>query len=350
MNEDALSRRLPTIVDVAERAGVSVSTVSRVLNDKSDVSDRTRAKIQTAIAELEFAPRVSAQRLVGGRSHTVSMLFPKAYGQWSNYELDFLLGAANATSGRNYFFHLAPEVLLPSDFRSLYATGAAEGAILLQITEDDWRVSLAIELGFPCVMIGRTAFDHGLSWVDFDFEGAVGAMMDHLIHTGHRAIGFIGRPAESLTAGLGSSLRLQRGFQDAVDRHSITPYTLASELDPISAGQTALSLIDSSPDITAIVTTTGRSAGGIMHALRSRGLSVPNDISLLTIATPSLAVMTTPELSGVDFPSAELGFHAANVLVRRLDELALGQPHRTERILLPAHLTLRGTTAPVGTR
>ncbi len=350
MSEDAAFRRLPTIVDVAELAGVSVSTVSRVLNDRSDVSPRTRAKIQAAIAELEFAPRVSAQRLVGGRSHTVSMLFPKAYGQWSNYELDFLLGAANATSGRNYFFHLAPETLSPADFRALYASGAAEGAILLQITEDDWRVSLAMELGFPCVMIGRTAFDHGVSWVDFDFEGAVGAMMDHLAHIGHRSIGFIGRPAESLAAGLGSSLRLQRGFQDAVDRLNLVPHTMASDLDPISAGQTALSLIDSAPEITAIVATNGRSAGGIMHALRGRGLRVPDDVSVLTIATPSLAVMTTPELSGVDFPSAELGFHAANVLVRRLDELALGQPQRTERILLPAHLTLRGTTAPVSTR
>lgn len=350
MSNDAASRKLPTIVDVAERAGVSVSTVSRVLNDKADVSERTRAKIQSAIAELDFAPRVSAQRLVGGRSHTVSMLFPRAYGQWSNYELDFLLGAADATSGRNYFFHLAPEVLTPSDFRTLYQSGVAEGAILLQITEDDWRVSLASELRFPCVLIGRTEFDHETSWVDFDFEGAVGAMMDHLVQLGHRTIGFVGRPTASLTGGLGSTIRLQRGFRSAVERHGLTPHSVASELDPVAAGQSALHLLDSTPGLTALVTTSGRSAGGIMQALNSRGVSIPDDVSVLTIATPSLANMTTPALSGVDFPSAELGFHAANVLVRRLDELALGEPQRTERILLPAHLTLRGTTAPVGAR
>lgn len=350
MSESALTKKLPTIVDVAERAGVSVSTVSRVLNDKADVSEATRSKIQKAIAELDFAPRVSAQRLVGGRSHTVSMLFPKAYGQWSNYELDFLLGAAEATSGRNYFFHLAPEVLTPADFRTLYSSGVAEGAILLQITDQDWRVGLATELGFPCVLIGRTAFEHEVSWVDFDFEGAVGAMMDHLVQLGHGKIGFIGRPSASIAAGLGSSLRLQSGYDKAVQRHGLDAHSIASDLDPVAAGQSALHLIDNFPGLSAIVATSGRSAGGIMQALHSRGLRMPDDISLLTIATPSLATMTTPALSGVDFPSAELGFHAANVLVRRLDELALGEPQRTERILLPAHLTLRGTTSPAASR
>lgn len=347
MREISMPRRLPTIVDVAELAGVSVSTVSRVLNEKSDVSDRTRARITTAIAELNFAPRVSAQRLVGGRSHTVLMMFPASYGQWTNYDLDFLLGAADATAGKNYFFNLAPDALTPSDFQNLYMSGLAEGAILMQITENDWRVELATQLQFPCVLIGRTGFAHNTSWVDFDFEGAVGAMMDHLVQTGHRRIGFIGRPRKSVSAGLGSSLRLQHGYDQAVLRHGLNPCSIPSDLDPIAAGQSALHILDTFDGVSAIVTTSGRAAGGAMKALHERGISVPHEISVMTIATPQLADMTTPPMSGVDFPSAQLGFHAANVLVRQLDDLAVGQTQRTEQILLPARLTLRGTTSPV---
>lgn len=347
MSESSPSRRLSTIVDVAERAGVSVSTVSRVLNAKADVAVRTRARITAAIEELNFAPRVTAQQLVGGRSHTVSMMFPSSYGQWTNYDLDFLLGAADATVGKNYFFHLAPDALTPSDFRNLYTSGLAEGAILMQITEDDWRVQLATELQFPCVLIGRTGFSHHISWVDFDFEYAVGSMVDHLVQNGHRQIGFVGRPRESLSAGLGSSLRLQRGYDEAVLRHELTHCSIASDLDPISAGQSALHLVDSFESLSAIITTSGRAAGGIMKALHERGIAVPQQVNVMTIATAALADMTTPPMSGVDFPSAQLGFHAANVLVRQLDDLAHGQTPRTEQILLPAQLTLRGTTSTV---
>lgn len=348
--ESSAPKRLPTIVDVAELAGVSVSTVSRVLNEKSDVSAKTRARITQAIAELNFAPRATAQRLVGGRSHTVSMMFPSSYGRWANYDLDFLLGAADATVGKNYFFHLAPDVATHSDFQNLYMSGLAEGAILMQITENDWRVEFATQLQLPCVLIGRTGFAHNISWVDFDFDGAVGAMIDHLVQTGHRRIGFIGRPRESLSAGLGSSLRLQRGYDQAVLRHGLEPCAVPTDLDPIAAGQSALHILDNFEGVSAIVTTSGRAAGGVMKALHERGISVPHDINVMSIATAQLADMTTPSLSGVDFPSAQLGFHAANVLVRQLDDRAVGQTQRTEQILLPAQLTLRGTTSPVKTR
>ena len=162
---------------------MSVSTVSRVINGRADVSAATRARVVEAIGRLSFAPQVTAQRLAGRRSHTIAMLFPSSYAQRSNHDLDFVLGAAEATSGRDYFFNVATDPLDEPRMRQMFRSGLVEGAILMQITVKDWRVELATREQLPCVLIGRTDTDHPLSWVDFDFEGAVGTMIDHLVAT-----------------------------------------------------------------------------------------------------------------------------------------------------------------------
>lgn len=336
----------PTINDVAAHAGVSVSTVSRVLNGRADVSARTRSRVEQAIEELGFAPRLTAQRLAGARGHTVSLLFPASYAQRSNHELEFVLGAAEATAGRDYFFSMTTDPVTPQGLRSMFRSGLVEGVILMQITEHDWRVDLVRELDLPCVLIGRTADTHGVSWVDFDFETAVGGMLEHLVATGHRRIGFVGRPREMLEAGVGAAVRLQRGYDDAVLRLGLEPHLVPSDLDPLAAGQAALHLVDTVPGLTAIVATHGPAAAGVLHALIGRGLAVPHDVSLLTIATERIAALTVPGLSGVVFPSARLGFEAASVLARQLDDRATGVAPRVEQILLPAHVTLRGSAAP----
>jgi DNA-binding LacI/PurR family transcriptional regulator len=317
-----------------------------VLNGRADVSARTRVRVEQAIDELGFAPRLTAQRLAGARGHTVSLLFPTSYAQRSNHELEFVLGAAEATSGRDYFFSMTTDPVTPTALRSMFRSGLVEGVILLQITEQDWRVDLVRELDLPCVLIGRTADNRGLSWIDFDFETAVGAMLDHLVAVGHRQIGFVGRPREALEAGIGAAVRLQRGYEAAARRLGLEPHAVQSDLDPLAAGQAALHLVDTVPGLTAVVGTHGPAAAGMLHALLDRGLSVPGDVSLMTVATERIAAITVPGMSGVPFPSARLGFEAASSLARQLDDRAAGTAPRVEQILLPAHVTLRGSAAP----
>jgi len=336
-----------TIVDVAERAGVSVSTVSRVLNGKADVADRTRSRVDNAIAELGFAPRITAQRLAGGRSHTVAMMFPSGRDQRADHDIDFVLGAAEATAGRDYYFSLTTQPVSADALVSTFRSGAAEGAIFMQVTLSDWRVDLAERLDLPCVLIGRTDDEHSVSWVDFDFEGAVAAMMDHLVGIGHRDIGLVGRPREMMETGLGSAIRLQRGYDSSVARHGLVPLFANAELEPASAGRAALRMIDEHPEVSAFVVTHAASAVGVVRALASRGLSVPGDMSVMTIGSSRTAALTTPAMSGVDFPSEQLGFQAALALVRELDARAAKQPRQVERTLLPAELVLRASTLPL---
>jgi DNA-binding LacI/PurR family transcriptional regulator len=220
----------------------------------------------------------------------------------------------------------------------------------MQITADDWRVAIAEAEDLPCVLIGRTEVPHRLSWVDFDFEAAAARMVDHLVQLGHRRIGFIGRPRAMLDQRLGSAVRLQQGYADAVLAHGLEPHQVQSDLDPLAAGQAALHLVDTVPGLTALVATHGPASLGILRTLADRGVGVPGDVSVMSIATPRLATLSSPPLSGVDFPSAELGFQAAGALLRQLDDRAAGMPPRTEQLLLPVQVSLRGSAAAPGTR
>lgn len=337
---------MPTIIDVARVAGVSVSTVSRVLNGRSDVSEATRRSVQEAIDRLSFAPRATARRLVSRQSRALSLLFPATYASLSSFDLDFVLGAATATSERDYFFNMVTDALTDTHLLHMYRSGLVDGVILMQILLDDWRVQLLNEQRLPFVAIGRPADTNGLNYIDLDFEGGVTAMVDFLVSLGHRQIAAIGRPHAQVASGLGAAVRAQESFFQAAVRHGIAPIAIATDLNAAAMAQATYHLIDTHPELTAIVTTNGPATVGVLQALRERGRAVPGDISVIAISTDRVAELLTPALTNVRFPSADIGHQAASMLIRRLDERQTGLAARVEQILISPSITMRDTTAP----
>jgi DNA-binding LacI/PurR family transcriptional regulator len=336
----------PTIHDVARAANVSIATVSRVINGRRDVSPGTRQRVEEVVAALGFSPRATARGLAGRRSHTVSMLFPSSYVASSNHDLDFVVGAADATSGLDYFFNLRTDPVDSEGLLGMFRSGLVEGVILMQITLDDWRVDLLASHDLPGVLIGRTGRAGDVPWVDFDFEEAVVALVDHAVATGHERVGFVGRSARMREDGVGSAVRLEEGWERAARKHGLADARVDSELEPLAAGQAALHLMDHNPGLTSIVVTHGESAVGVLRALAGRGVRVPQDVSVSTIATRRFADAVVPGLTVVEFPSATLGRQAASALVRLLDDRAAGRRSRVEQVLVPARLTVGGSTAP----
>jgi DNA-binding LacI/PurR family transcriptional regulator len=300
----------PTIFDVADLASVSVSTVSRVINGRADVSRATRTRVEEAIGRLSFAPQVTAQRLAGRRSHTVAMLLPSSDAQRADHDLDLVLGAAEATSGRGYSFNVATDPLDEPRMRQLFRSGLVEGALLVPSTGEDWRVELAAREQLPCVLIGRRTpstrcpgwtSTSRARWRDGRPPGDDRPPLDRLRRS-------LPRDARRRPR---AATRLRRGHEQAVLRHGLELHHVASDLDPLAAGQAALHLVDSVDGLSAVVATHGPSALGMLRALRSRGLRVPEDVSVLTVATSRVAELSLPSLSGTDFPSAQLGCQAA---------------------------------------
>jgi transcriptional regulator with XRE-family HTH domain len=179
-----------TIDDIARLAGVSVSTVSRILNDKPDVALGTRQRVKQVMNDLGYSPHTLAQRLAVRRSRSIALVFPLGNTAGRAEVAIFIVKAAFAAEAENYLFSLVAAPMTESRLLSLYRSAQVEGVILMEIHMDDWRVELLKKYDYPFVMIGRCADNTGLSFVDLDFEAAIVIAVDHLVQLGHRHIAF----------------------------------------------------------------------------------------------------------------------------------------------------------------
>lgn len=332
-----------TINEVAQAAQVSVSTVSRILNGKPDVAEETRLRVLSVIEELGYVPHAQAQRLAAGRSRTIALLFPLQFVETSHHAGEFIVAAAAAAEEAGYFFHLVTTELPTDSLPTLYQSGQADGVILMQIEMNDARVEFLRSSGRAFTLLGRTADNHGLSYVDLDFEESVVESYAYLTQLGHRNIGYLGAPSFLRQRGLGSAVRTYQGYQRACEQHGLESPALEVDLSAAAMYDATINLLQRHPHVTALVSTHGPSIVGAMRALQASGRVVPDDIALISVATASTAEMLMPPLTTIDFPSAQMARTAVKLLIRRLN----GESDAEEQVLLPPDLIVRGTTAPL---
>ena len=212
-----------TIADVAKAAGVSVPTVSRILNNKEYVADETRQRVHEVIRELGYAPHTQARRLRGGASMTLALHHPieSPHELTTVIETPYITGAAAAASEKEYFLNSLVSQLTPQSLLNMYRSNQIDGIILLQVCMDDWRVNLLRPLTYPFVMIGRCADLEGLSFIDLDFEDAMQRAFDYLVGLGHRNIGFLTYPQTWRKTGIGPAVRTLDGYKYAIGEYGL---------------------------------------------------------------------------------------------------------------------------------
>src|SRR5579859_4216257 len=131
-----------TIADVAKVAGVSITTVSRILNNNDHVTEETRERVNQAIVKLGFVPNIQAQRLRGGPSRTLALHHPveSPHLLTGITEVHYITGAAAAAAEQDYFLNFLLSQLNPVAMLNMYRSNQVDGMILLQVSLDDWRV------------------------------------------------------------------------------------------------------------------------------------------------------------------------------------------------------------------
>src|SRR5712691_5102717 len=209
-----------TIDDVARLAGVSVSTVSRILNDKPDVALSTRQRVKQVMDDLGYSPHTLAQRLAERRSRSIALVFTQRRSAGRDEVAIFIVQEAFSAEAENYLFSLVAAPTTESRLLNLYRSAQVEGVILMEIHLDDWRVELLKKHGYPFVMIGRCADNSGLSFIDLDFESAIVVAADHLVQLGHRRIGFLNSGALR-QEGYGPAVRAELGYERAGDAYPV---------------------------------------------------------------------------------------------------------------------------------
>jgi LacI family transcriptional regulator len=336
---ETLPRPPRTIQDVADLAGVSIATVSRVLNGRPDVSATTRENVLRIVREYGFSKNRAAGALSGGRTSLIGVAVPEVE---STYFAGILSGAAEALYERDMRVVLCPthheherEVVLLD--RLMH--GTTDGALLVLPYESEEELETLLHHGYPFVVVEpRTTLGDGIACVTATHYAGAVLGTKHLLELGHRRIGAILGPEDRLA----SQERLS-GFRATLATAGITPdpdLEIGSNFKFEGGEAAAVKLFDLPDPPTAIFAFNDEVAIGAMIAARARGLGIPEDISIIGFDDALPARLAAPPLTTIRQPLAELGRTAVSLLRRLINK----QQVEVLRVELHTKLILREST------
>jgi LacI family transcriptional regulator len=341
VHADPPFRGRATIRDIADLAGVSIATVSRVLNDRPDVAPETRENVLQVVREHGFSTNRGARGLSSGRTGMVGLTLPLVADAYFG---PMLSGAAEALYESDMRIVLAPtwhqhdrEVSLLD--RLMH--GNTDGAILMLPEESADELRTVQRQGFPFVIVDpREVPPEGIACVSAMHAAGAKQATEHLLGLGHRRIGAIaGAPGWYAT-----EERLI-GFRAALAGAGILldPDLVVHSDWRMPWGTEAARELLALPDPpTAIFGFNDNVAIGAMHAARERGLSVPDDLSIVGFDDTSQTEIVSPGLTSVRQPLAEMGRMGVSLLLRIIE----GQRLDAMRMELSTKLVIRESTAP----
>lgn len=329
----------PTIAQIAQIAGVSVPTVSKVLNGRADVAPPTRERVEQVIEQYGFVRNRAARALRKGKTGLVDMILPRLDDE---YFLPILQGAAQVLREAGFRLLLTSSSDQPEEeVRGIdtLADHSMDGILVILPSEE--TVAYLEQSGLRFVLIHSQG--GLLSMVPSvritSWEGGYVAT-SHLIKLGHRRIAYIGKTARTR-----DGIERIAGYRAALDSaHLPNDSQLEcagsfNEVDGYTAARDLLALPDPP---TAIFAGNDRQAAGVYRALHEAGLTVPGDISVIGFDNLPFTEILTPPLTTVHAPRLELGRTAAAMLLRLIN----GEPIDMPRVVLPTHFIERQSCRP----
>jgi len=340
--------RSVTITDVAKRAGVSLKTVSRVINNEPSVRERTRAKVQREIDALGYQPDPSARSLRSTRAYTLGLVYdnPNAH-----YIINLQRGVLSACRASGFGLQIHPcnaaSPRLAEELCTLVQRSRLAGLVLTPPMSEQAKLIRALAAAkIPCMRIisARSDPQDGHPCVYVDDHDAAYAITEHLIQLGHQRIGF-------LWGGHGhrSSVERHQGYADALkdygisaDRKLILPGDYTFD-DGFRGARKLLALKDRP---TAIFGSNDEIAAGVLAAAHSDGINVPYELSIAGFEDSPFSKQSWPALTTARQATEDIARHAAQRLIGNLQREANGQPPITTNDGFTPELVVRGSTAP----
>ncbi|NEE01963.1 LacI family transcriptional regulator [Phytoactinopolyspora halotolerans] len=334
---------MATMRDVAERAGVSIATVSFVVNNTKPVSAATRERIEAAMAELGFQRNVVARALASRRTRILAMAYPALEHRLGAAGMGFVTSAARRAAERGYHLVVWPVGNDAAELSDLVGQGLVDGVVLMEVLLRDARVDALVASRLPFAMIGRTENPAGLPHVDIDFDVTVEDALTYLHQLGHREVAFVTEGEPRATFRLyGPKVRAERAFERGCAERGLEALMVECEQHAAAGRETAREILARHPGTTAIMIMNEHAASGVLSGAIRSGVRVPDDMSLLSIVTTrDMGAMADPVLSIMRSPGEELGTLGVDLLIGQLE----GEPMPEPR-LLPCVLEPGESTAP----
>jgi DNA-binding LacI/PurR family transcriptional regulator len=332
------------MLDVAKRAGVSISTVSYVLSGTRPVSEKTKKLIFATMEELGYQPHALARGLASKKSRIIALMYSVPERGIGLTEIEFVTNAAEAAMARGYNLVLWTSEMNDSfHLRQLAGQGLVDGMVLMEVKANDERVHFLRRGGIPFTMIGRCEHAEDLSWADIDFEQTTRDAVAYLRGLGHSRIAFLNQSKEVFDSGYGPAVRAHEGFEKAMTAAGLSAVTRFCHAAPKDGHAACTGLLESDRGITALVVMNDRALPGVIQAAADKGRRIPEDLSLMSIVSSARAAeLFMPPLTTMDAPSRELGRLGVEYLIERLE----GRGDEPSQVLVPTRLVERGSTGP----
>jgi DNA-binding LacI/PurR family transcriptional regulator len=333
-----------TIRQIARELGVSISTVSAVLNKRGYVSASMRTRIEKALREADYQPDEIARSLRRRETRTIGLIVPDL---GNRFYAHLIRGAEDYFSSAGYRLIVAEsreDWQRQKDYLLLFCAKTTDGVILVPSFATDEQIDSIPGLmrGTPLVYVDRSPLQVRLDSVLVDNARAAYEATEHLLKLGHRRVSIITEPLNLLNAadrlrGYKRALRMQR---ISADPKLIWPGDNRED----SGYWGALELFKLAPRPTAVLVCNNRMTLGALAAVRDLRLSCPQEVSLIGFDDFDCAALVDPPLTMVRQPAAELGAAAAKTLLKRMSD-----PRRDhfEHVILPTQLVVRESTAPL---
>jgi LacI family transcriptional regulator len=333
-------RARATIREIASAAGVSIATVSRVLNGRPDVAANTRETVLEVVRARGFSTNRSARALSGGRTGLVGVTLPIVQAAYFAF---ILAGSSEALYEQDMRIVLCPTLHQHEREITLLDRlmhGTTDGAVLMLPEETNEELKALQRMGYPFVVVDpRVPLDEGIPAVSAAHASGARAAVEHLLSLGHRRIAVITGPP----AWMASTERLN-GYRGALAAAGVMPdpALVAESTFEIASGETAARGLLALPDRpTAIFAFNDNAAVGTLRAARDLGLRVPEDLSVVGFDDSEQAAIVTPALTTVRQPLAEMGRMAVSLLLRLLEN----QRVEALNVELATRLVVRSSTA-----
>ncbi len=326
-----------SIKEVALKAGVSVATVSRVINGTGPVAAETRSRIQDAIDKLRYVPHGAARSLITNQTDTVGVLLPDLHGEFFSE----VIRGIDLAARRNAYHVLVSG--FHSDRAEIEAVlramrGRVDGLIVLSPDVDAQTLQRNLPDTLPVVLLNTPVDGATFDSIQIDNHGGAYAMVRHLAGLGHHRIALIRGPKENVDA----QERL-RGYRDALctlGLETSPDLEIAGDFSEDSGYRAGRDLLKMRPWPTAVFAANDSMAIGCLFALREAGVRVPDGVALAGFDDIPISRYLSPPLSSVHVPIAELGMRAMERLLHAVDHK---NEHERRQETVPATLVVRGS-------
>ncbi|MET8613798.1 LacI family DNA-binding transcriptional regulator [Streptomyces misionensis] len=333
-----------TLAEVAQHAGVSASTVSYVLSGKRSISAGTRERVERSIRALGYHPNAGARALASNRSNIIALMIPLRTDMYVPVMMEIATAVATTARTHGYDILLLTGEEGPDAVRRVTGSGLADAMILMDVELDDERLPLLRATEQPSVLIGLPADTAGVTCVDLDWSATGALCVEHLAELGHRDVAVIGEAPAVYERHTGFAERTLDGLRSRARELGLKVLHRPWEGGYDAMAVTLSRIFDERPRTTGFVVQNESAVEPLLAVLRRQGRAVPEDVSVVAVCPEQVAVQASVRLTSVAVPAQELGRHAVELLVGKLDA------RETDgAVLIAPELTVRASSGPAPT-